>query len=223
VAWVVRREPGWVVVVAPDRPEVAFSVPWAVASSATLLATGFWHPVFAVGLPFLAATAVHEAAHAAAARWHHVGVSRVEVGLLEGRVWLVGQPPDRQWVHIVLAGPLAHAAFGVVLLPLGWWAWELVALGGLIALHGLGNLAPRVDGDRWSDGQVLAELWLSRLPPWVRGAWVTALSGALLAGAAWGAWSTEVPWPIVLFMGVGGLAGAVGGVDLWIRGLKRRG
>jgi hypothetical protein len=169
VAWVVRREPGWVVVVAPDRPEVAFSVPWAVASSATLLATGFWHPVFAVGLPFLAATAVHEAAHAAAARWHHVGVSRVEVGLLEGRVWLVGQPPDRQWVHIVLAGPLAHAAFGVVLLPLGWWAWELVALGGLIALHGLGNLAPRVDGDRWSDGQVLAELWLSRLPPWVRG------------------------------------------------------
>lgn len=199
---------------------LAFSAPWLVTLGAVLFGTLRWDFHLAVLLPLVLATAAHEGGHVVAAGWLGIPLRRVEIGLLEGRVWLVDRPPARLYARVLVAGPLAHGLAGLATAAIGLWggrSW--VGIGALITLHALSNLAPRLLADgTLNDGGQLAELWLAGRDPRWRGVLVLAISASLIGMAGLAALSDEASAWIPAGLALCGVIGAVGGIDL----LRRR-
>ncbi|MEQ1505639.1 MAG: M50 family metallopeptidase, partial [Myxococcota bacterium] len=116
---------------------MALSAPWLAAAVGTAAFAVVWHPNFVLAVPLVLATAVHELGHAAAARALGVGVHRIEVGLLTGRVRLSALPDDASLAKLTLAGPAAHAALGLATLALGGVGRHWLVIGGFVVLHAL--------------------------------------------------------------------------------------
>ncbi len=209
-AW---REGTTLVFSAASGPEWAWSAPWMSAFVLTLAAAALWSPNFLGLLPIVLATVAHELGHAGMAWFQGVAVTRIEIGLWTGFVHLP-RPGDPVFSKILVAGPVAHAAWGLATMALAWWlapGWALV--GGFVVFHAVGNLAPNHTYGP-NDGAQLLELWLARGPPWARGVVVVGLGLALLVAAAVLMPRADVPTWVSAAFGLMGLLGLIGGADL---------
>jgi hypothetical protein len=167
---------------------------------------------------------VHELGHLLVARRFGIHAEQLDLGLLEGRVWLPQGATVRQQRIVLIAGPAAQAAWGCLWLGLSLvGGWEpapgsLAAMARGASIFALLWAAANLRPFGQSDGALLLASFTAANPHGRWRVWMVAGCGAFMVCAGGYLVAATHLWPVGGLFVFGGLIAQVGAWSLWREG-----